>query len=177
MLSEHAGHSDSRCLRASAMVSFDSGGRITTLSSDIRSLTPAAVPASSTWLRWHAQCNVRRAWCNGQVHTHATFGQLHRGLLWQRLTCIPECLESWILGSLEEGTGLVLPHVNLQLPCINRDVLDVMSRLSLGADITVSGLAFFSSGFTPNFVALCSWIRTSDFGHSYSAKHSCYDAY
>ena len=37
----------------------------------------------------------RRAWCNGQGHrrdTHAASGQLHRGLLWQRLTCIPGML-------------------------------------------------------------------------------------
>jgi hypothetical protein len=69
-----------------------------------RFLTPAAVLESSTWLVcMHAQSNVWRACVQRPSLTIPTAtvdsaGRLDRGVLWQRLTCMVECLDSWIPG-------------------------------------------------------------------------------
>ena len=56
---------------------------------------------------WYAQCNVQACVVQRprppKDTTHAASGQLHRGLLWQRLTCIPGMLGR-ILEVLERRT-------------------------------------------------------------------------
>jgi hypothetical protein len=121
--SEHPEYSDSRPMLT---MFTPPPGRITTLSSAYsrNRRQRLFLRAAHGYVRY-AQCNVQACVVQRlrptEGHTHAASDQLHRGLLWQRLTCRPGMLGgSWKLG--RRGTEFLF-HVRAWL-AKNVDVID-----------------------------------------------------